>query len=443
LSAKYYTLLGKLSPFRTLASYCALSFIALLLLYVYREGGPKDDGIYKNAGLRDAGVYLEVGRYILQGDNPYIPPMSRWGTFGPVPFTLFFDIFPESILTLVFQVANLAGIYVFFNILLRNRNIPRWKVNLGATLIFLCSPVREMLSTNQIIGITLGVLSIGIWAYKLAIEPTRKPLHQNVILTLSGFAFATIIDLKPHLYLVAFISITLIWKTWKLPVIVLLVLLVSHAIIDLSQMRILELDWLNTLLNLRDSAASNNLGDTLAIWPLLSYWYEGFNFSAQAGFVIPLVLGISAMVFAIKERIYFALVLCLLAPSVSFYSHYYDLIPILILAVTVFLNSGSSFTPIFVITFCVLPLQTDSLRNLIMLGSAVIICMLILKLRRTQIVVALVGFVVSSIIRWTIFLPEYTDRLVQSTIVTGTIFMLAFGLFTNKSHKEYQKTILQ
>jgi hypothetical protein len=412
-------------------------------LIAYREGGPKDLGISNFPHLRDAGVYLEVGRYILAGENPYIPPMSRWGTFGPIPFTLFFDIFPDSILTIVFQITNLIGIYFFLRILLKNRSLPIWRVNLGATLIFICSPVREMLSTNQIIGITVGFFSLGIWCFLKSKIQISRIFPRWIWVLISGLAFAVSIDLKPHLFLVIFACVSFVWKTWKLPITVICVLILSHTFVNLTQMRILEKDWLDTLLNLRESAGRNSLGDTLAIWPLVAHWVQSFNYSAQAGLLLPLALGIGAIVLVRGSRIQNGIFLGLLAPSVSFYSHYYDLIPVLIFVVSIFMNSRDDFMPMFAISFCILPLKLDSIQNLILLLTGVIICAILLQIQKKRIIWAVLGVAVGFAFRWLIFSPDYSDYLIQSTIVTGTILVLSLGILMNNSNKGYQEVILR
>ena len=400
-------------------------------------------GISKFPHLRDAGVYLEVGRYILAGENPYVPPMSRWGTFGPIPFTLFFDLFPDSILTIVFQIANLSGIYFFLRLLLRNRNLPSWRINLGATLIFICSPVREMLSTNQIIGITVGFFSLGIWCFLESQKQISRIFPRRIWVLISGLAFAVSIDLKPHLFLVIFVCVVLIWKSWKLPVTVICVLVLSHALVNLSQRRILEKDWLDTLLNLRESAGKNSLGDTLAIWPLVAHWFQNFNYSAQAGLLLPLILAIGAILQVRRNKIQIGVFLGLLAPSVSFYSHYYDLIPVLIFAVSIFMNSRDDFMPMFAISFCILPLRLDSLQNLVLLFTGAIICSILLQIQRKRIIWAVLGVAAGFVFRWLIFSPDYSDYLIQSTIVTGTILVLSLGLLLNNSHKGFQDAILK
>ena len=428
---------------KTQLSYVILFFTSILLLTAYREGGPKDVGISNFPHLRDAGVYLEVGRYILAGENPYIPPMSRWGTFGPIPFTLFFDLFPDSILTIIFQTVNLIGIYFFLRLLLRNRNLPIWRINLGAALIFVCSPVREMLSTNQIIGITVGFFSLGIWSFLESKRQISRILPRRAWLLISGFAFAVSIDLKPHLFLVIFVCVVFMWKTWKLPVTVTCILILSHTLVNLSQMRILEKDWLDTLLNLRESAGENSLGDTLAIWPLVAHWFQNINYSAQAGLLFPLILSVGAILNVRRNKNQVGIFLGLLAPSVSFYSHYYDLIPVLIFAVSIFMNSRDDFMPMFAISFCILPLRLDSFQNLVLLFTGAIFCSILLQIRKKRIVWAVLGVVAGVLFRWLIFSPNYSDYLIQSTIVTGTILVLSLGLLSNNSNKGFQEAILK
>ena len=440
---KYYLLTTQIRRLKTQLSWLILVSTSILLMTAYREGGPKDAGISEFPHLRDAGVYLEVGRYILSGENPYIPPMSRWGTFGPVPFTLFFDLFPESILTIIFQTVNLIGIYFFLRLLLRNRNISLWRINLGATLVFICSPVREMLSTNQIIGITIGLFSLGVWGFLESKKQISRIMPKSVSTLISGIAFATTIDLKPHLFITIFICFTFIWKSWKLPIIVTSVLILTHTAINLSQMRILEKDWLNTLLILRKSAGTNDLGDTLAIWPLMAHWFQDFNYTAQAGVLLPLALIVGAIFQIKRNRVQSGLFLGILAPTVSFYSHYYDLIPLLIFALSIFINSRDAFIPMLAISFCILPLKLDSFQNLLLLSTGAIFCTILLQIRIKQIFLALLGLIAGVLFRWLIFSPDYTDYLIQSTIVTGTILMLSLGLIMNRSHKSFQDAILK
>ena len=300
-----------------------------------------------------------------------------------------------------------------------------------------------MLSTNQIIGITVGFFSLGIWCFLESKKQISRILPRLVWLLISGFAFAVSVDLKPHLFLVIFVCVVFMWETWKLPVTVICILILSHSLVNLSQMRILEKDWLDTLLNLRESAGDNSLGDTLAIWPLVAHWFQNFNYSAQAGLLLPLILSVGAILQVRRNKNQIGIFLGLLAPSVSFYSHYYDLIPVLIFAVSIFINSHDDFIPLFAISFCILPLRLDSFQNLVLLFTGIIFCSILLQIRKKRIVLAVLGVVAGVVFRWLIFSPDYSDYLIQSTIVTGTILVLSLGLISNNSNKGFQEAILK
>ena len=155
---------------------------------------------YNDAGkMRDAGVYIDSGLAVFRGENPY-DWGSRWGSFGPVPFSAVMAIVPLDIRAGAVRILSLVGIYCFYRVIFPNKRI------LEPFLVFLIilwtSPVRELLVTNQMTGVAIGLLGLGI---KLS-----ERYKAGKILTfpklLSAIPIAMALDMKPHMTIVFFIS---------------------------------------------------------------------------------------------------------------------------------------------------------------------------------------------------------------------------------------------
>jgi hypothetical protein len=337
--------------------------IAYLCFY-YRQGGIKDQGL-ENPGVRDVGVYIEAGRAVLQGVNPYRILDIRFGTFGPVPFGIASYLIPDSFQTIFFQLINLGGIYLF--ILIFGRRHPNSNVLLVFFTVILTSATRELLVTNQITGILMGLIAIG---YHLV--DSAKYTSNRAIMVIPSFCFAVAIDLKPHLIFIFVFMLAISKGKYLLLLTTGTVWLVAHLIIDVSQRTFLELDWLNTLIRLSQAAESGELGDSVTFWPLVTHAFPGLSIPTLV-MSLPFLLGVALLFKYAKKRDFEDLMgWILILPSISIYFHFYDLIPAMAFVLIRYsaIPSTLVLTPI---AFFLISIEWSELRNQIMIISVLLI----------------------------------------------------------------------
>ena len=235
-------------------AYFAMISISILYLLIYYND---------NGNMHDAGVYVDSGLAVFNGENPY-ECCSRWGSFGPVPFSAFIVVFPLAMQAAVVRLLSLAGIYMFL------RTFFPTKVETDRYLIFLviiwCSPVRELMVTNQMTGICIGLVALGVKIHELH----GRYKYSKTLAIVSATLFAMALDMKPHITIIFFISWCIYRKAIKLFAYVIIALMSTHALIDFSQNKILELDWLANLRGVNSSAIQSTLGDSLSFWPILN-----------------------------------------------------------------------------------------------------------------------------------------------------------------------------
>ena len=334
------------------------------LCYYYRQGGIKDHGL-ENPGVRDVGVYIEAGRAVLQGVNPYRILDIRFGTFGPVPFGIASYLIPDSFQTIFFQLINLGGIYLF--ILILGHRFPNCNTSLVFFTVILTSATRELLVTNQITGILMGLIAIG---YHLV--DSARYTSNRFILVLASFCFAIAIDLKPHLIFIFVLMLAISKRKYLLLLTTGTVWVVAHLIIDVSQRTFLELDWLNTLMRLSHAAESGKLGDSVTFGPIVTNAFPGLNIPTFV-MSIPYLLGVVVLLkYARKKDFADLMGWILILPSISIYFHFYDLIP----AMALVLLRHSAILSTLVLTpiaFFLISIEWDELRNQILIISVLLI----------------------------------------------------------------------
>lgn len=396
---------------RYVAGFAILVSVAYILRY-YNDSG----------NLRDAGVYFESGIAVLKGENPY--PGSRWGSFGPVPFAIVLSAIPDAIQSVAIRILSLAGIYAFARILYPNKRLLE---PFAITFVLLwLSPVRELMATNQMSGIAIGLLALGV-KFLENFTTFRNITKETVA---GALFFAMALDLKPHICVVFFLSWAVYKKSLSKFIVVSLTLVITHLAINISQMRFLELDWLKALSGLSESASKNSLGDSVSFWPILNHIVDAPSF-----FYFASILGTSALTglclyWAYKGKWEEVMILSFFIPSVFIYYHYYDAVPLCVIFVMTLFRINHLFPIAFAVSFILIPKEYMNLRNqlliLLIVGFFVLRKALLDKNLKFKaiFVPALLGLAASTILRLINTKLELSDHLLQSLIVTQSIVII-------------------
>jgi hypothetical protein len=377
---------------------------------------------YDSGELRDAGVYYDSGLAVLGGENPYVA--SRWGSFGPVPFSILLSIVPIDAQATFVRILSILGVYFFYRVFFPD-NRPLAPLAIPLILIWL-SPFRELLVTNQISGIAIGLVALGV---KFLNEYNSfRDVTPKVILGTLFFSMA--LDLKPHITIFFFLGWVIYHRSFAKFSIVALLLVASHLLINLSQMRILELDWFLTIKELNKSAAQSNLGDSLSFWPILNYFWPASPVYHALSIFVPICLSILCFYFAYKGKRELMIVISFFIPATSSYYHYYDMVPLCVVFLVSLFRISNLLLTSFTVSFILIPKEYLSVRNQLLIILIVGIFVVRTKMQDKEkplkkvIIPVFLGLTFSYFLHLFNTSLELSPYLLQSLIVTESLIMI-------------------
>lgn len=376
---------------------------------------------YYRGNLRDASAYLTWGKSVLQNDNPYELYSSRSGTFGPVVVSFLLLAVPGFLQTVLVQALSFLSVGLVIQTFFRSQS------RVAKLVIYLfsiwLSPFRENLATNQISIIVIGILCLGILIF-------QKYKGDSKFELLAASFLAVSVDLKPHLVLFFLFYFIVRHQAFRLALFTLSVLFVTHTTINLAQGQILELSWLDQLSSLNDLAKTGNLNDSVSFWPLALK----IPLDPQLLYVIStlLVITLFIMLLRIARKLSgeaTGIALSFLIPSVSLYFHFYDLAILAILAVGVMLQKQRNFLQIACFSFILLPLEYQSIRNLVLFGVLSIFFGLYKTNIRKAIPNVIVGCIIGMAFRIASSALSLNERDTQVFMVSLSTLMIGSLIF--------------
>ena len=413
-SKSYYDKQYNSSKFERIFLWLAIGFSVVFICFYYRPSGIKDLD-YIGPPLRDIGLYIDAGRAILNGNNPYETVGSRFGFVGCIPFALIANLLPESVLNLTFQLLNILGLIVF--ILIFNKLYTNFRPELVIITSLWLSSFREILATNQITGILLGLLAVG---YYLGLVNKLQVSKLKIIV--SAFSFVIAIDLKPHLSLIFFIIIVVKSRNFQLFKFVTIVWVVLHGLVNLSQRRILEFSWLDTILDLQNQAKNASLGDSVSFWPLLSEALRIESFPTALLFLPMLILFICLIVLSNFLTWQDISIWSFLTPSFFIYFHHYDIVPAAVLFL-ILLQSRYFRYLLIPVGFFLIPIEFNSVRN-----QALVLAIFLLWRYQLKSYISYSNLLISwfSLILIHMFNIQIatSPKIIQSLVVSQMIFII-------------------
>lgn len=403
-------------------AYFAMISISILYLLIYYND---------NGNMHDAGVYVDSGLAVFKGENPY-DFGTRFGTFGPLPFSLLLMIFPDVLQAAVVRLLSLAGIYIFL------RTFFPTKVEMDRYLIFLviiwCSPSRELMVTNQLTGICIGLVALGVKIHELH----GRYKYSKTLEIVSATLFAIALDMKPHITIIFFISWCIYRKSIKLFAYVIIVLMSTHALIDFSQNKILELDWLANLRGVNSSAIQSTLGDSLSFWPILNNYIAGGKIFYYFSIILVLFFLILCINLS-KKGNYETMIFCsFLTPSLFIYFHFYDVVPLTVILAILVLRVKNHVLVAFSISMYLIPIEYMSIKNTILV-YAFIILLTVRKSKRLEKTIwirnsllSIIGWAMSYLLHTFNSILGLSDHLLQSLIVTECLIIVTVLFYYSK-----------
>ena len=409
------------------------------LLYQYREGGLKDAGL-TDTSIRDIGGYISTGSRILHKVNPYLPDGelwggARWGTFGTIPVSLLSELVPRASQVVFFQTLGLLGLYFFMRTILRK--LPKIQINSIFLLLIWSSSYRELLTTNQIIGIVLGLIALGVRSLFL----TEKGQRNWLLQVLGTLSFVIALDLKPHISGLFIVGLYIYFRRVQDFFLLIGMYLLTHAAVDIYLGRLVELDWLKIITSLSDRADRKELGDSVTFWPVIRSFLD---FGGSFGLVSKATLAILVVLtfwVASKRNWQAFIFLSFFAPAFSIYFHYYDAVPLLGLVFWALLSRRKTIFSFIVLDMLVITKEASSMKNIILVifisATVVIFSEYSNSTRLRNSINAIVGFTIWQLIYFTNSKLNLDQYELQSLVVTQalTLAYLFLSLPVKKSTK--------
>jgi hypothetical protein len=286
-------------------------------------------------------------------------------------------------------------------------------------------------------GITMGLLGLGIWLYK-NIE-ARELISFSKLL--SAIPFAMAIDMKPHLTAIFFTTWVIAKRRPDVFINTAIVLFFTHMAINVSQNRILELDWLTRIQKLNSMASDNSLGDSLSFWPILNHYLSQPKLLHSISLTVTILLACVCLFLAVKRREYETYSLSFFVPATSIYFHFYDAIPLVLFAIVLILKLKNTFFSGIVLSFYLVPLIFLSVRNQALIVSMGILVASWLYFQSTEksaskIVLGIVsGFVAAFLLHVFNLQLDLNEHLLQSMMVTQCLILSLILFWISKKEK--------
>jgi len=415
-----YSYIRELKSKNLITGFAILVSVSYLLFY------------YRNVGLHDGEVYLTAGHNILNGNDPYKTGETRSGTTSSLLMYLTFRPFMGFAPTSIFQILNLTGILFFLWVVMRSLGLRDNFMTLSLLTIWL-SPVREMLAINQVNGIILGLLGLFLYLEDITARTKSWPLS-----LLSSLSLALAIDIKPHLLVIFLISRTILKQDLKIFILTVGQLILTHAIIDFYIGAVVEISWLERLRTINHSAGSVDLGDSVTIWPLIEKIFpQNAHVIALTSLIVFLTGVMISIYFSIKQNINLTFLFSLGCPGLYIYFHFYDLIPIALVFLTLVMKYGNKRFDLAIISLMIIPKEFLNIKNLCLVFMLTLYIVSVTKHQKQQRLLSNVPlfeyaiYALLCICNSILFIDE---RLTQSIFVTEIFFLLS-GKIISKSKR--------
>ena len=290
-----------------------------------------------------------------------------------------------------------------------------------------------MLAINQITGIVLGCVALG----KKFLPSNMNKQNRFTSYFVSTLFFSIAIDLKPHTIIFLFIVIILFEKSHKLIIYTTIFLLASHITINMYVGSILELDWIRSILKVSLSASENELGDSVSFWPIFNYYLNYSKIFYLASILSVAALFIISLRFSHKKQLDMAIFLALLAPSLSIYYHFYDLIPLCIIVLNwAILNKQYTYSS-FILSFILIPKEYLSYKNnllvfFLLLQLSYLFLRNLKELKTFTLLKIILGVILTYMLHFFNTYLNFNQFLLQSLIVSETLLMIYFVIYLKR-----------
>lgn len=266
--------------------------------------------------LHDFGDFIKAGELIWNQQDPYSQLMYVNSPVSAVYVYMLSKVFFFLHFPIVIQILNIAGLYFFLNQVLRP-SLSNSMLLAFALLPFM-SPARALFANVQVTGLVLGLLAFAIFL-------SRRSKPEFLVAVPMWMAA----ELKPQMAL-PIILILVFECRLNLKRIVLLssYVVAGHTLVSLRFGSLLDLEWIRKLMRYSDS--SYREGYEISYWKPLAIYTGQEGVVKILSFTIIIIFILCIIIFSLKGKIGYAILMSLLFPLQNSYLHLYDLVPIAI-----------------------------------------------------------------------------------------------------------------
>ena len=308
---------------------------------------------------RDAGAYVQGGLGIISGNNPYVDGVFRGGVFGSVTLAALLKDVPLNIQSVLFLTMNLMGAWSFTRIFL-SATLP----NLLICIVVLWSSAnRTNLDTIQLTGLILGWVTL---MYKIIDNGKERRIH--IVLPIALLS-AVLVDLKPHIT-IPFILIFCFWaRRFDFLLVCTFCLSLGHLLVGFLFGFRYFLAWIQLILEIGKSQRFERFdGAAHNYWQIVTYFIRE---SSQLIQLIPFTLYLIFLAYSsiriTRYNLLGAITLATLSLTITSYSHFYDMVPLVAIALISLSQIRFTFWEFAFLCFILVPQNWQSWQTLAML----------------------------------------------------------------------------
>jgi len=327
------------------------SFIAMVsIILIYRT--------YTIGTGGDFQYYINNGKLISDGINPYGGDF-RSGTLGPLAMYVLSRIIPSNSIQNLFFILNLLGILAI---------LMYFRSKLTSNALLLCfifaiwsAPYREIVTNGQITSLLYLLIFFSLLLLRRQNEGYRKLINLGTAALLSAIA----IDLKPHICLPIIFFVGLAQRNIRYLGLVIVIIILSHALIDVQLGAITEIEWIQNLVGVQSTKEYSKWPEQYNIWPILDYAIPGYFFwkSISALCIVSVVaLLVYLSVHKKEQSIWFVVAsLSMVIP----YSQLYSLTLLVVISMVHIVSTKLDNTAYLFLLFVLIPRYWTEPKNII------------------------------------------------------------------------------
>lgn len=305
---------------------------------------------------RDAGAYISGGMKIISGLDPYADEVFRGAPFGATILALALGNLSPEIQSVIILLLSVLGTWAFSRIVFSN----------GIAGIFACfivqvsSSNRTSMDTIQLTGIILGAVAILI---HLGMKP--KLLVKLPIFLGAGLTFSVLNDSKPHIVLPFLILLGIKLHMKKFLYSVIAIQIVGHLTVGFFFGFYHLFNWLKLILRIGEAQEYEKFeGAAHNYWQLVTYLLPNLpSWVALTPFVLYFAIICLGILRVKNLTLVGTLSVASFAISITSYSHFYDLVPVVALMILSLKEIGNKIIATFVILFILAPQNWNSFFN--------------------------------------------------------------------------------